>query len=147
MDTLLNHDARSGTQDIPNDIHQTIPGFSASIKRNNFSGNFLAMFARTNTDQFIAKLIEEKWSNHDLKSVDETSDDSKIDWKQYQLKPVSISSLSSGKVASYEDLQKHVNMLRSDHLHFWYHNHSSLSSSLGAVLLTDTGKNLKITYF
>lgn len=141
MDTLLNFDDRAGTQDIPNDIHQTVPGFSAAIKRSNYTGNFLAMFARTNIDQSISKLIEEKWSHHDLKSVDEASENSKIDWKQYQLKPVPISSLSKGKVASYEDLQRHVNMLRSDHLHFWFHNHSSYPSSLGAVLLTDTGNN------
>ncbi len=141
MDTLLNFDAQPGTQDIPNDIHLTVPGFSTAIKQSNYSGNFLAMFARTNIDQPISRLIEEKWSKHDSESAAQKSTTSEVvDWKQYQLKPVSIKSLSKGKAASFQDLQKHVNMLRSDHLHFWYHNHSSYPNSLGAVLLTDTGK-------
>ncbi|KAH9393794.1 hypothetical protein TYRP_021517 [Tyrophagus putrescentiae] len=140
MDTLLNFDAQPGTQDIPNDIHLTVPGFSTAIKQSNYSGNFLAMFARTNIDQPISRLIEEKWSKHDSESAAQKSTTSEVvDWKQYQLKPVSIKSLSKGKAASFQDLQKHVNMLRSDHLHFWYHNHSSYPNSLGAVLLTDTG--------
>ena len=61
------------------------------------------------------------------------------DWQQYRLKSVPIRSLSRSKVASYEDLQRHINFLRSDHLQFWYHNHSSFANSLSAVLLTDTG--------
>lgn len=107
------------------------------IKYGNYSGDFLAMFSRANADQQISKLIVQKWRSHD--------DDSRRTqlntvWQRYRLSPVSIESLSKDKVATFEDIQRHVNMLRSDHLHFWYHNHSSYANSLSAVLLTDTGK-------
>lgn len=125
---------------------QNVPEFSAAIKKSNYSGDFLAMFARSSIDQQIARLIEEKWrkfdQRHRLKPADSTTSTSEQDWQKFHLKPVSIRSLGKGKVTSTEDLHKHINMLRSDHLHFWYHNHSSYAESLSAVLLTDTGTKL-----
>lgn len=93
------------------------------------------MFARTKADHRLVKLLTEAWNDHDkLNRKSRTSD--------YRFKPVTIDSLSVNKVASYENLKQHVNMLRSDHLHFWYHNHTNHDNSLSAVLLTDTGKPL-----
>ncbi|KAI2797863.1 hypothetical protein BLOT_014714 [Blomia tropicalis] len=140
MDTLLNFDPNPGTQDIPNDVHLNVPKFSESIKQSNYSGDFLSMFARTNVDIGLSTLIEHKWNEYDqLKEKVIVADNDQINWKRFRMKPMLIDSLSEDKVANNDNLQRHVNMLRSDHLHFWYHNHSTYEHSLEAVLLTDTG--------
>lgn len=165
MDTLLNFDPNPGTQDIPNDVHlvsklfvlrsrliwilyQNVPKFSESIKQSNYSGDFLSMFARTNVDIGLSTLIEHKWNEYDqLKEKVIVADNDQINWKRFRMKPMLIDSLSEDKVANNDNLQRHVNMLRSDHLHFWYHNHSTYEHSLEAVLLTDTGKFDLFSFF
>ena len=118
-----------------------MPEFSKSIKQSHYKGDFLAMFARSKADQEIASLIKNQWTEMDRKfSSNETN------WKQYRLKPVTINTLDNTKVATQKELHQHINMLRSDHLHFWYHNDSTYDSTLSAVLLTDTGESKNKTF-
>lgn len=69
------------------------------------------MFARTGADQVLSDQIQRSWQQ--LKSIGNNSTQS------YQLNEIRIQTLGTRKTATSEDLYNHVNMLRSDHVHFW----------------------------
>ena len=52
-----------------------------------------------------------------------------------------ITSLEA-KIPDFKTLSNHANLLRSDHIMFWYHNNPQYNQTLRAVLLTDTGNAL-----
>lgn len=88
------------------------------------------MFARTGADQVLSDQIQRSW-----KQVNGNS-------SAFRLNEIRIQTLSTKKATTKEDLYEHVNMLRSDHVSFWYHNHSAYEQTLNAVLLSDTGENV-----
>lgn len=57
---------------------------------------------------------------------------------QYKCKHLAATSLPT-HMPSVEVLSAHANLLRSDHVMFWYHNSTEYIDTLQAVLLTDTG--------
>jgi len=108
---------------------QAIPKWSKQIKTNGFVGDFLAMISRNNIDSKLAHYISNSWSMVSKQTP-------------YKLSELSITSLGH-KTPDFDTLSNHANLLRSDHIMFWYPNSTLYNDTLKAVLITDTGNPSK----
>ncbi|XP_054168156.1 uncharacterized protein LOC128965475 [Oppia nitens] len=125
LDTILNFNQTLGSQDIPYDIFKALPKWSQHIKQTQFVGDFLALIHRNNLDNELSDSITKFWRSHAKQMP-------------YKLSKMSINSLGNN-IPDFKTLTNHANLLRSDHIMFWYHNNPLINTTLTAVLLTDTG--------
>lgn len=147
LDTLLNFIPQLGSQDIPNDIYQNVPEWGNSIRRQGFVGDFVAMISRKETDSRLANHLKAGWMRAAASFLGPTletssSPGSSTSWPPYKLSDVAAKTLPAS-MPTVEILGSHANLLRSDHVMFWYHNSSDYKLTLNAILLTDTGKHHK----
>ena len=115
-----------GSEIIKNSILQALPEWSRQLRKNGFIGDFLAMISRNNIDDKLKNHIRNSWRWLSSETP-------------YKLSELTINSLNSN-VPDFTTLSNHANLLRSDHMMFWYHNNSNYKQTLRAVLLTDTGQ-------
>lgn len=95
------------------------------MRENGFIGDFLALISRNDIDDNLKKQIENSWKRLS-------------NGTPFKLSELTIDTLKS-EVPDSKTLANHANLLRSDHLMFWYHNNPIYNRTLRAVLLTDTG--------
>lgn len=145
LDTLLNFAPQLGSQDIPNDIYQNLPEWGNSIRRQGFVGDFVAMISRKEIDSRLSNHLKAGWvraaasfSGLSQNAKSDVSSAGTLTWPPYKLSDVAAKTLPA-TMPTVEILGSHANLLRSDHVMFWYHNSSDFKQTLNAILLTDTG--------
>ncbi|XP_053210166.1 uncharacterized protein LOC128393957 [Panonychus citri] len=137
LDTLLNFDDTSNSQDIPMDIEKVIPFWGKKDSPDNMRGDFIASFTRKSIDSRLSLTMAKHWrSRQQFEQQKSSSNGQPI--SQFNLVPVEIATLPS-EMPNVKVLSDHVNFLRSDHVMFWYHNSSLHKPTLRAIFITDTG--------
>mgnify|MGYP002803401688 FL=1 len=115
LETMLNHNSSSGSQQFPHGFEKLLPDVFNEIKNDAMRGNFLAVSGRKESDKKLLSLIEK----HFL-------EDSKYRAQFMQIPIKGRPSLSP--VSKYYE-----HFYRSDHYSFWDTN-----ASYTALVLTDT---------
>lgn len=126
MDTIMNFNDSDGSQTFPREWSLLLPDVYDIVADNGYRGDFLSMIYRKNVDNRMA----ERFSHHWAKKSSNIG-------PNFKLQPF---PLDLGKeLPDVESLADHLNFLRSDHSRFWYMNDTAITSSLNAILMTDTG--------
>ncbi|RWS03986.1 uncharacterized protein B4U79_08430 [Dinothrombium tinctorium] len=118
-DMILNYDKRANTQILPNDVKKMFPNLYDDMKRNQFRGDFLAIWMRKQIDNDSLSYFTNYWKN---------------DYNLVIFDPEIPATNMSAEI-----LHKYRTFLRSDHSSFWFHRNFNYNYPLSAILLTDMG--------
>lgn len=127
-DNILNYEDYEGANyPMPPALDQEVPSYNILNGQNNFKGDYLASFIRTD-DMNINNFIQDVWG-----SVNGHGLDKKYKYFTFQL-PItgSINKLSDERKKLYFDL------FRSDHRNFWNHTSTLYPEGIPTVFLCDT---------
>ncbi|XP_042231081.1 uncharacterized protein LOC121872395 [Homarus americanus] len=124
LDCVSNWDPRPDTQEFPETWNDLLPETHQSLRQRNYTGDFAAVIYRSQVDSHLA---------HRLALYYE-----KLGQEQYRLEMMGLEGLGAD-LPKMAVLQDHFDFIRSDHIRFWYLNHTSYPLTIPAVLLTDTG--------
>ncbi|KAG7163920.1 Leupeptin-inactivating enzyme 2-like [Homarus americanus] len=111
-------------QEFPETWNDLLPETHQSLRQRNYTGDFAAVIYRSQVDSHLA---------HRLALYYE-----KLGQEQYRLEMMGLEGLGAD-LPKMAVLQDHFDFIRSDHIRFWYLNHTSYPLTIPAVLLTDTG--------
>ena len=144
LDCVLNYNNTQHSQDIEEDWTTLVPTAATNILRNNsknisdlsgfiltsklFSerGNFIAAFGRNlPSDQHLAETFRTAWNRNNPQKD--------IEFENFLMQNLNQNWNNISVIAD------HLNLLRSDHSHFWIINNKDYFSSLPAILLSDVG--------
>ena len=115
LETMLNHNSSSGSQDLPDGFEQLFRDVYNEVKKNSMRGSFLAVAGRKESDKKLLSLI----GKHFLKDSNYRA----------ELIPIPI----EGRPSLSPGYENYVDLYRSDHYSFW-----DTDASYSALMLTDT---------
>lgn len=151
LDTIMNFNDTQFSQTLSQEWKDALPEFWTQLQAENRTGDFLTAMYRKDVDFVLAKSFADHWPNDDVSHVSPTppkptrfrksqkdNDDVKVETigGKYRLKKVRLDM--DAQVEKLDLLIPWLDLLRSDHARFWYHN-LDYPTSFPAVLITDTG--------
>ncbi|KAK2708538.1 hypothetical protein QYM36_014220 [Artemia franciscana] len=128
LDTVMNYNNTPGSQIWPEEWNRQIPGRLEELEQDNMTGNFLAALYRKGVDSTLATTLSKHYK---IQNKPELKPDSPYHIKEFEMD-------LSADMPPVDELAKWIDLLRSDHSRFWFHN-LEYPWSFPAVLLTDTG--------
>ncbi|KAF2362854.1 Peptidase M28 [Trinorchestia longiramus] len=127
LDCIGNWDPEPGSQDLPEGWHDYLPRFVQRLQTNDRKGDFISLIYRNGVDSFLANRFSSYYS--------------RLEKPEYRLEALAIDGLGP-QLPPGASLKKHFDVLRSDHVRFWYprgERETGLNETIPAVLITDTG--------
>ncbi|XP_032776935.2 uncharacterized protein LOC116915901 [Daphnia magna] len=167
LDTIMNYNETQFSQTLSPEWQTALPLFWEDIQAENKTGDFLAILYRKNVDATLADTLAYNWKNDGkpqnkkktqkdntadrnprtfridnreitiMKTADKAVETVKSSSSKYRLKKVRM-DLEAEVGDQLERLTAWIDLLRSDHSRFWYHNIEGYQQSFPAVLITDT---------
>lgn len=125
MDCIANWDPKPNTQSFPESYREYLPRFVARVESSDHAGDFLSVIFRDGVDGFLARRFASYYS--------------RLSDPQYRLELLGVEGLGPS-MPDPLTLQKHFDVMRSDHARFWYPSEGdNLNQTIPAVLITDMG--------
>ena len=128
LDTLLNFNGDKNSQTVSSSWKSISPEIVNEIEKNQYRGDFLAMISRgqdMDNEAKIARVFKKYYSA--------------LSPELFDLQHFELEGLGHLQMPTVEQMFNHSYFWRSDNSRFWFYRDEKKFTSLGAVMLTDTG--------
>ena len=147
LDTIMNYDGKTNSQNIPEKWDDVIPETAESIRKGKNKGDFVAVIGRNHNKETRMMNVFSKWFSQITKSINQNKEI--FDFKSEKF---TLNDLPHDQFPDEETLLRHSSFWRSDNARFWYYREAgnwvdvkerlkkAETTSLPAILISDTGK-------